>query len=44
MEYKALSVNFSFIRGFSTPLIIGAGIFVAMTGVFMFVTTTDLVW
>ena len=31
------------IRGFSTPLIIGTGIFVATTGVFMFLTTTDLV-
>ena len=38
-----MRVNFSSIRGFSTPLIIGAGIFVATTGVFMFVTTTDLV-
>ena len=31
------------IRRWSTPLIIGTGIFVATTGVFMFLTTTDLV-
>ena len=36
-------MKISNIRSFSTPLIIGAGIFVATTGVFMFVTTTDLV-
>ena len=36
-------MKISNIRQFSTPLIIGAGIFVATTGVFMFVTTTDLV-
>ena len=36
-------MNISNIRQFSTPLIIGAGIFVATTGVFMFITTTDLV-
>lgn len=29
------------IRGFSTPLIIGAGIFVALTGLIMFFITTD---
>ncbi|MCY4568941.1 MAG: DUF4405 domain-containing protein [Candidatus Poribacteria bacterium] len=31
------------IRRWSTPLIIGTGIFVATTGVLMFLTTTDLV-
>ena len=31
------------IRRWSTPLIIGTGIFVATTGLFMFLTTTDLV-
>ena len=31
------------IRRWSTPLIIGTGIFVAITGLFMFLTTTDLV-
>jgi len=31
------------IRPWSTPLIIGTGIFVATTGLFMFLTTTDLV-
>ena len=36
-------MKISNIRSFSTPLIIGAGLFVATTGVFMFVTTTDLV-
>ena len=36
-------MKISNIRQFSTPLIIGAGLFVATTGVFMFVTTTDLV-
>ena len=36
-------MKISNIRQFSTPLIIGAGIFVATTGVFMFITTTDLV-
>ena len=36
-------MKISNIRQFSTPLIIGAGIFVATTGVFMFVTTIDLV-
>ena len=29
------------IRGFATPLIIGAGIFVALTGLIMFFITTD---
>ena len=36
-------MRISNIRVFSTPLVIGAGIFVATTGVFMFSTTTDLV-
>lgn len=36
-------MNIANIRKFSTPLVIGAGIFVATTGVFMFLTTTDLV-
>ena len=36
-------MKLSNLRQFSTPLIIGAGLFVATTGVFMFVTTTDLV-
>ena len=31
------------IRRWSTPLIIGTGLFVATTGLFMFLTTTDLV-
>ena len=40
-DFRRESVKRINIRGFATPLIIGAGIFVALTGLIMFFITTD---